>query len=726
MRFLDWRRGWIVLGVILLAGNGAWAAEEPASGTEWWYVLRARANMKIGNYRAAVESYEKAAERNPDNREALKQLGVANEKQGLTTKAIEAYDRYLARFDDDPDVAFKQADLLGWERYAYRRADAIRYYRMGLARREDLSRRHKLARLLAQDRGQLTEALTEYRKLLAAKPGETTWRSEYRELLVWDPRHLDEAIREYRRYEKERPGDFEVQRKLAEMIARKDPRSDEAATRYAALVARRPDDAKLRLTYAELLGADPRKRERAIEAYREAVGGKPTPAVRETFADLLSSSKAHRPEAVMQYRVLLRERPGDLDVRLKLARLLAANRQDAGAAIAEYEQVVARDPQNAEAHQGLAEAYAWLGDRDRALHHSNLALRYGARSRDTAALRGDLTRGREPHAGPFVRGLFQEGGSKTELRGVVVAAKGRGDVTPFLSIGLEAGFEDYFRSSDIDEAGVSGQNQAAGYFELDGEYRLNPDQRVELGLGYHALSDSGRDVVGRAAFASQGERFDWRVGFERKLRFDSFTALVGEEVTVVDGLDSVRREIGAARENRFYGRLERSERPGERLAASIEPYAGWVGSRGIDDNPFVGLRGDLRWKLAELGILELSPFYRANLQHYQDDAFGLNPLASDPMAGGYFSPELFVEQVPGLRIEGRFARGHELTLEGGPAAQFVKESGSDVRFELGGHARLAYVYFLRESLSWSLETSFSRIGNAYTRGEATTSLTFTF
>ncbi len=726
MRSLEWRRGLIVLGLVLLTATSARAAEEPASGTEWWYVLRARANMKIGNYRAAIESYEKAAERNPDNREALKQLGIANEKQGLTTKAIDAYDRYLARFDDDPEIAFKQADFLGWERYAYRRADAIRYYRMGLAEREDLVRRHKLARLLAQDRAQLSDALVEYRKLLAAKPGEAEWRAEYRELLLWDPGHADEAIREYRRLEKERPGDFEVERTLAELIAHENPRSDEAAERYAALVARRPDDAKLRLEYAELVAADPRKRERAITAYREAVGRNPRPDVRETYADLLSSTSAHRSEAVMQYRVLLRERPNDIEVRLKLARLISAKRQDSRAAIAEYDQVIARDPENAEAHQGLAEAYAWLGDRDKALHHSNLSLRYGAQARETARLRGDLKRGREWRAGPVARGFFQEGGSKTELRGVVLSAKGHGDLTPFISVGLEAGFEDYFRSADVDEAGLSDENQAAGFFELDAEYRLNPDQRVEVGLGYHSLSQSSRDVVGRAAFASQGERADWRVGFERKLRFDSLTALIGEEVSVDDGVDSVEREIGAARENRFYGRLERPDRPGQRVSAWIEPYAGWVDAREISENPFVGVRGELKAMLWDLGVLELSPFYRANVYHFQDDAFGLNPLQKEPAAGGYFSPQLFVEQMPGLRIDGTWARRHELTLEGGPAAQFVQEGGDGVRFELGGHARLAYVYFLHESLFWSLETSFSRIGNAYTRGEATTSLTFTF
>jgi len=709
---------------LMLGAAGVRAADEaPASGTEWWYVLRARANMKIGNYRAAIESYEKAAELNPNNREALKQLGVANEKQGLTTKAIEAYDRYLARFDDDPDTAFKQADLLGWERYAYRRADAIRYYRMGLAQREDLARRHSLARLLAQDRSQLGDALAEYRKLLKAKPAEASWRAEYRELLLWDPSHLDEAIAEYRRLERERPGDLEVKRKLAELIARENPKSDEAAERYAALVARFPDDAKLRLEYAEVLAADPRKRERAIAAYREAVGRNPRRDVRVTYADLLSSEDAHRAEAVMQYRVLLREQPGDVGVRLKLARLLSARRADAQAAIAEYERVVDQDPQNVEAHEGLAQTYAWVGDRDRALHHSNLALRYGAEARKSARLRGDLERGRENRAGPIARGYFQDGGSKTELYGVVVGATGRAELTPFLSLSLEAGFEDYFRSHDDARPD---DEQAAGYLELDGEYRLDPEQRVELGLGYHSLSGSPRDVLVRAAYARGDEARAWRVGFERKLRYDSFTALVGEEVVeLVDGVgDPVPDQtIGAARENRFAGRFEQT---GDRLGFAVEPYAGWVDARGIDANPFVGIRGEVKWRLADMGLFELTPYYRAEVYHYGEDAFGIDPLQGSPAAGGYFSPQLYVEQVPGLRIDGRFGSRHELVAEGGPAAQFVDEEQGSLRFELGGHARLAYTFRLRESLAWSVETRFTRIGAVFTRAQATTGLSWSF
>src|SRR5262249_3909988 len=152
----DTRRALLVLAALaaLSVPGAAWS--QPASGPEAksWYLDRGRSNMQIENYRAAIEAYQKVLEIDPDDREALKTLGVAYQKQGLTDKAIEQFDRYLAKYHDDPEIAFQQADALGWSRYAYRRQDAIRYYRMGLASREDLTRRHSLARLLAQDKGQ--------------------------------------------------------------------------------------------------------------------------------------------------------------------------------------------------------------------------------------------------------------------------------------------------------------------------------------------------------------------------------------------------------------------------------------------------------------------------------------------------------------------------------------------------------------------------------------------
>src|SRR5262245_35279231 len=178
------------------------------AGDEKWYLERGRTNMEIGNYKAAIEAYQKAAKLDPNNREAMKQLGIAYEKQGLTTEAIKQYDRYRERFKDEADIAFKQGDYLGWSRFAYRREDAIKYYKMGLAVREDDERRHKLAQLLARDRKQLDEAIQQYRLLLKSKPNNAEWRGEYRKLLVWDDKYLKEAIQEYRQLAAQKKGDF--------------------------------------------------------------------------------------------------------------------------------------------------------------------------------------------------------------------------------------------------------------------------------------------------------------------------------------------------------------------------------------------------------------------------------------------------------------------------------------------------------------------------------------
>ena len=154
----------LLAAIALLAPSAALAqAGALKEGTEKWYLERGKSNMEIGNYKAAIEAYQKATQLNPDNREAMKQLGLAYEKQGLVTDAIKQFDRYLGRFKDDADIAFKQADYLGWSRYAYRREDAIKYYRMGLAVREDDERRHKLAQLLGRERKQLDEAIAQYR-----------------------------------------------------------------------------------------------------------------------------------------------------------------------------------------------------------------------------------------------------------------------------------------------------------------------------------------------------------------------------------------------------------------------------------------------------------------------------------------------------------------------------------------------------------------------------------
>ncbi|MFL5274653.1 MAG: tetratricopeptide repeat protein, partial [Anaeromyxobacteraceae bacterium] len=289
-----------ILRALAVAAALAPAAPARAGVAEGWYVLRGRSNMKIGNYKAAIEAFQKAVELEPSSREAQRSLAIAYEQNGETDRAIAQLDRYLERFHDDPEMAFKQARHLGWSRYGYRRADAIRYYRMGLAQRDDPARRLELARLLGRDRETLDEALAEWRLLLAREPGNRAWRAEYEKLLLWDERHRGEAIAELSRDADADPSDLDLQLRVARMMAADPTRAAAAAERYRKVLAARPADAALQLELARwLLGA--KRRGEALDAYGRALELRPGDAdLRLEYARLLLGDKRRRAEGVAE------------------------------------------------------------------------------------------------------------------------------------------------------------------------------------------------------------------------------------------------------------------------------------------------------------------------------------------------------------------------------------------------------------------------------------------
>jgi Tfp pilus assembly protein PilF len=160
----------VVVGVLVVLSAWMGAPVGAEDFVESWYMSRGRSNLEIENYKAAIEAFEKVVERDPGNREAMRSLGIAYDKQGLKDKAIEQFDRYLARWDDDADIAFAQAQALEWSRYAYREKDMLKYYRMGLKRKNDPRMRLKYAEHLAGRKDTSQEAVAQYDKVLEAQP----------------------------------------------------------------------------------------------------------------------------------------------------------------------------------------------------------------------------------------------------------------------------------------------------------------------------------------------------------------------------------------------------------------------------------------------------------------------------------------------------------------------------------------------------------------------------
>lgn len=670
------RDGWCVRSGFVAVALLLWATPADAGLMEEWYLYRARANMEIRNYGAAIEAYRKVLIDTPRHREALRGLALAYERNGQTDEAIATYDRYLEHYDDDPEIAFRQAGNLAWSRYAYRRKDAIRYYRIGLAHRDDPVQRRKLAQLLAQDKADLDEALAEYRRLVRANPSDRALAAEYRKLLLWEDRYLDEAIDVYRNLARQHPGDRGVALQYAELLARSPRHTREAAQAYERLLEDAPRDQKLRLAYARVLAKDRSRSREAAGQLRLATGGRWNYENRLLYADLRSASDDGREEAIEHYRVLLEQRPKNTAVRLRYARLLGARKSTNDEAIAQYEVILQHQPENGTAHAGLAHALAWNGDNDRALHHEQLASRYGVKGESLAALERDLTEGREPRSGGGME-LIAQPGTAFELYGLRLPLAGRLDVSPFVTTAVRAGSETFF-------GGGSGMATGA-FFSLESELRPSPADALQLELGFHGLRSDAAGLRGRVEWIQRDDAWQIRPRVERQPRQDSFASLVTH---------AVHANVAALR----------LERQTETSRVWVDPQAGFLSGIGSDANLLLALDGGAEWSVARWTGWSLWLGWESRLSHYGDDASVI----------GAFTPALFVSQTPLVTLR-TTAGPHMLDLSAGPSLQYERLHAGEDALLPGAQVRATTHLRITRHLAFGAGAGFSRVGNAYLR-----------
>ncbi len=498
---------------------------------ESWYMSRGRSNMEIENYKAAIEAFEKVVERDPGNREAMRSLGLAYEKQGLKDKAIDQFDRYLARWDDDPDIAFAQAQALEWSRYAYREKDMLKYYRMGLKRKNDPGMRLK----------------------------------------------------------------------------------------YAAHLARRKDTSQ--------------------------------------------------------------------------------------EAVAQYDKVLESQPRNAEAHRGLAKAYAWLSQNDLALYHANLARQQAKREPgDMTALRQDMSKGREP-AVEGVLGVLAQPEKPFELYGFRMGTRGKFDLTPFTTTKVEVGAEHFWSSSE---------NRAGGYLSLGNQFRINPSNRVDAVVEYHG-APRGDGLAYKFEYAYEGASLSVRPGVKREFRYDSFAALAGSR--------SSGQLVGLARSTQFYSEVAFDV---DALHVSVTPFVGWVTAEQLGTNDQVGLDSKVSLPLWQQDNWEISGEYLLYLTHYGENQSGFQPSPREPLAGGYFSPQVFLNQIPRLAATYSLDNKDELYVAAGPAVQYIDEATRAAVLRVGGDAHVAYSKHISKPWFFKVMADYTQIASIYMRLQVNGLLVYTF
>jgi tetratricopeptide (TPR) repeat protein len=524
-------RSFAMIGLTLLMVIGLEQHAGAEDFTKSWYLSRGRANMEIENYKAAIEAYEKVVERDPNHREAMRSLGLAYEKQGLKDKAIETFDRYLAKYDDDPEIAFDQAQALEWSRYAYREKDMLKYYRIGLTRKDDSA------------------------------------------------------------------------------------------------------------------------------------------------------------------------------MRLKYATHLARYKETSQEAIVQYDKVLDRQPRNPEAHRGLAKAYAWLGNNDQALYHANLARQAARRDPgDLTTLRQDMLKGREPTV-EGVLGVLAQPEKPFELYGVRIGSRGKVDLTPFTTTILEVGTE-HFRSSS--------ENRTGGYLSIGNQIRINPSNRFDAILEHHG-APHGDGLGYKFEYTHESPSFSIRPGVKREFKYDSFASFAGSRTT--------GQLIGLARSTLFYSTVTFDAGS---VHVNLTPFAGWVTSERLSANDQIGLDFKASLPLWQTDRWDLSAEYLFYLTHYGENQSGFISSTGEPLPGGYFSPQVFVNQIPRLATTYIMENKDEFWLAAGPAAQYIDESTQTPAFRIGGDAHAAYTNHLSKVWLLKFMGDYTQISTIYTRVQFNALLVYTF
>ncbi len=681
----------LLISLLVVAG--------PVSGgelKETWYMSRGKANLRIKNYKAAIEAFEKLVAINPDNQEGMRLLGKAYESEGMTTKAIEQYDRYLERFPKDAEIAFKQAGFLEWSRYAYRKKDAIKYYRMGLSVQENRGNRHKLAKLLAADKKTVDEAIAEYQKLGAAKPENKVLNSEYRKLLIWDERYGKAAIREYEKAARKNPGDLEINHQLARLYAKDDSHRQDAVTQYRKIVAQHPGDLDLREEYAKSLAKSGNHFATARSQFETVLRKRDRLETRLNYADLLATEKGTYDQAGEQYGKLVQRHPGRIDIRLKYARLLGSRKENLDRSIAQYQGILQQQPKNAVAHQGLANAYAWKGDNDMAIYHSRQALLVQPQSTAARSLEQDLMKGREPRIMAGFQFFDQTGkNDHYELSGYQLAAGGSGDLTPFLTCGGKVGIERYWRESD---------DFHGKFFMVDVQYRLDTERNLDASFTHHAMDNAEGASEFQIQYTFRQSDILLSAGIKRERKNDSILAIGG-------GVDAdTGKKIGAARANKAFCEIEYGN---ERFHLKVVPYAGFIEADAAGNNANYGIdaQGDLpvkTWGALTVSILDLF-----DVTHYAEDHGGFADIDAPPYPGGYYSPRIFINNTLNLQLLYLFEGNDRITLRAGPCYQFSEEHSAETVSKIGANGRLEYLKKVEKAWYFSAAAQYDQVADLY-------------
>lgn len=293
--------------------------------------------------------------------------------------------------------------------------------------------------------------------------------------------------------------------------------------------------------------------------------------------------------------------------------------------------------------------------------------------------------------------VFHQPGHQFTNQGYASEVTGEQVFSTGFTLNEQVGYE-HFLGDHGDHHGLRSQISAM--------YPASKTIEVNATAGYRTLGRSSGDFELETHFNAKEEALEWDLSFQRAFVMDSYFSYAG---------------LGNARLHQFQGDLVWNQ---DVLRYRINPNVGWVTAGNSPSNFKGGLKGSAELLMIQEEEFDLDLIYQIGFIHYQLDQSGTEVSNVEPYPGGYFSPRLYVEQVPHIAAKYRPSNDAELSLTLGPSLQYVREFQKETSFAVGALSQFALDYRMNKWASLKTQIGYQSLANHFGRFQSSLSLSY--
>jgi hypothetical protein len=330
---------------------------------------------------------------------------------------------------------------------------------------------------------------------------------------------------------------------------------------------------------------------------------------------------------------------------------------------------------------------------------------YGDTQAGSTALRRELSQGREPRVTALLRLPWQTGDDGFELRGMVLGALLTGELSPFFTARGAFGTERY--EDDDDDASGS-------WYRLGAQYRIDSRRRFHLEFGERAVRRVGDSQNLHISYTDDtNPDYAYTAGVLHEAVEDSFQSLVGDNDA----------DLGGATRSEVYLSYVYERDP---FTWSLRPAIGQVEASSESDNSYFQVDGSVVFPVDFSTTFATDIGYEAAIAAYDRDHSGFTASDSEPLSGGYFSPQFLLDQLPFIGVSYPLSDGAELAAKAGLRIQYVDDASNSGDTNSGLAGSVSYLRKTTPTRYLVLSAEHDTIGDRYERTQLLGQMVFVF